>query len=94
MRVRGNPYLFVCRYCGRTWDTKNRSRRADPAYDGKSNVTGFVAAASDAHEAFCKDRTPAERRKVNATDEARWFRSPPRASRIRNDPTHPGLLPC
>jgi len=87
-----SPYRFICAHCGRQWDTKGRSRSSDPARAGKSNVTGFIASASDNHQFHCGFKTPAMRRAANARDEARWLRDPPRASRIWNDPAHPGLL--
>ena len=87
------PYRFICRHCGRQWDTKGRTRSpSDPARHGKANATGFVAAASDNHEYGCGLKTPAERRETNRRDEARWLRDPPRASAIRNDLTHQGLV--
>lgn len=86
-----SPYRFVCRHCGRQWDTEGRSRSGNPARDGKSNVTGFIAAAADAHARFCAARSPAERVATNRRDETRWALSPPKASRIWNDHTHPGL---
>lgn len=89
-----SPYRFVCRHCGRQWDTEGRSRSHLAARKGKSNATGFIAAASDSHEYGCGLKTPAERRETNRRDEARWLREPPRASRIWNDPNHPGLSPA
>lgn len=88
-----SPCRFVCRHCGRQWDTKGLSRSSDPARQGKSNATGFIASASSNHEQACAAKTPSERREANRRDEARWLRDPPRASRIWNDPTHAGLNP-
>lgn len=86
-----SPYLFFCRHCGRQWNTEGLSRSGMPARQGKSNATGFIASASDNHEYGCGLKTPAERRETNRRDEVRWLASPPRASRIWNDPDHPGL---
>ncbi len=86
-----SPYRFYCRHCGRQWDTEGRSRSHDPARQGKANATGFIAAASDNHTYGCGLKTPAQRRATNVADEKRWARNPPRASRIWNDPDHPGL---
>jgi hypothetical protein len=86
-----DPYFMHCPCCGRTWDTKGRSRSSIPARQGKSNVTGFVVSAAESHVYICNLLTPAERRERNRKDELRWLRDPPRASLIRNDPNHPGL---
>jgi hypothetical protein len=86
-----NPYFMRCPHCGRCWDTKGLSRSSIPARQGKSNATGFIVSAADNHSWGCKDKTPAQRREQNRKDEVRWLRDPPRASRIWNDPKHPGL---
>jgi hypothetical protein len=86
-----DKYFMHCPYCGRSWNTQGRSRSSDPARQGKSNVTGFVAAAADNHVQGCEHKTPAERREQNRKDEQRWLRDPPRASAIRNNPHHAGL---
>lgn len=86
-----DKYLMRCKHCGRQWDTQGRSRSSNPARQGKSNVTGFIVSASANHEFRCADKSPTERRATNAADEKRWRRQPPTASRIWNDPEHPGL---
>lgn len=90
-----NPYYFFCPHCGRQWDTtglgtKRRGTWTETGARIGSN-TGFVAAASDNHVSGCVDKTPAQRREANRRDELRWAKSPPRASRIWNDPNHAGL---
>lgn len=86
-----DPYVMCCPFCGRTWYTKGFSRSSLPSRQGKSNATGFVVAAAESHAYGCQSKTPVERREQNRKDEMRWRRDPPRASRIWNDPTHPGL---
>lgn len=87
-----SPYRFICKHCGRQWNTEGRTRTpAIQARHGKSNATGFIASASSTHEFGCAMKTPAERRETNRRDELRWLRDPPRASLIWNDPNHAGL---
>lgn len=89
-----SPYRFFCRHCGRQWDTEHRTRSPSmPARHNKANATGFIASASDNHEYGCGLKSAPERRETNRRDEARWLRDPPRASKIWNDPNHPGLHP-
>lgn len=94
--MRGPQFFFRCPHCGRTWDTEggvlSKYRRAK--FSGGRRIganTGFVRAASSNHIYGCATATPATRRAVNAKDEKRWAKNPPRASVIRNDPSHPGL---
>lgn len=91
-----NPFYFSCPYYGRQWDAsgmpgRNR-RKSRSGRDTYGAATGFVAAASDSHVATCAKLTPAERRAANRRAEAQWKRRPPTASRIWNDPDHPGLV--
>ena len=94
-RYRDDPYFFRCRHCGRTWDAGGGiGTWARAKFDSGERIganTGFVAAASDSHESLCAVKTPAQRRATNRRDEARWAKHPPKASRIANDPQHPGL---
>lgn len=90
MSATRDPYRFHCHYCGRQWDTEGMTRH----HNGKTHsaaATGFIASAANSHEGVCKHRTPSERRATNVRDEKRWLKSPPVASRIWNDPKHPGL---
>ena len=81
----GPEFIFVCDYCGRTWD----ATRHDRGRRGRN--TGFIKAAKNMHESYCELRSATERRKEAKRAEARWKKAPPQGSIIRNDWNHRGM---
>jgi hypothetical protein len=79
-------YYKECPHCGRVWYVPIGESRTSSG----SGWTGFLERPIANHIHHCKNRTPAERRKINRCDEARWRKNPPRA-RIKNAPGHSGV---
>lgn len=84
----GTQFNRSCPHCGRRWFVPAAQ---STNVDGQGGWTGFLDQPVENHIGLCEHRTPAQRRLINARDEKKWEKNPPRAT-ITNDPNHPGLV--